>query len=222
MQNTITNLLSTYIGTSFAKQLAFADFLGDRNWGVQISAGVATFGDDLTFPIQLLGTEADGDSSWLWAWANEQSNLPEHLLTVCHELKQLGIDNQIPELAEPNFPLENADGHTLALIASGRKPDCCYYRGPYDGGALFFLVEDIPADIVANVTPERALTTIGQCLSQFDLNHHLMVTSFLNQQGFAIEEQPGTLTGSREGSQLEISFDDKRRVSKMNGSLKPA
>ncbi|MCA9269681.1 MAG: hypothetical protein KDA41_14470, partial [Planctomycetales bacterium] len=76
MSPEFANLLSLHIGNAYAKQLAFADFLGERNWRVSISEGRVKFGNDLSYPIQLIGTEAYGDSSWLWAWANEQSNLP--------------------------------------------------------------------------------------------------------------------------------------------------
>ncbi|MEM7558627.1 MAG: DUF6882 domain-containing protein, partial [Planctomycetota bacterium] len=138
MNDNFTPLLSKHIGSAFAKQLAFADFLGDRNWGVKISEGAATFGDDLSFPIQLLGTEADADESWLWAWANEQSNLPANLLIACNELRRNGSENGIRELTERSFSQSVANGHQISMIASGLNANCCYYRGPYDGGTLFF------------------------------------------------------------------------------------
>ncbi len=47
MSPEFAKLLSQHIGNAFAKQLAFADVLGERNWGVNISEGRATFGDDL-------------------------------------------------------------------------------------------------------------------------------------------------------------------------------
>jgi len=219
MFSKFTTLLSQHIGTSFAKQLAFADLLGDRDWGVDISAGVATFGDDLTYPIQVIGTEADGDASWLWAWANEQSGLPPALLSACNEMRQFGVANEIPELTERSFALEKAGGHMISLIASGLNPKCCYYRGPYDGGAMFFLVCDPPDEIIAPVAAERALATISQVVSHYDLDHRLTVTEFLGQQGFAIENAPESVVASRSDSRLEISFDATGRLTKMDGKV---
>ena len=222
MSDKFSTLLSKYIGTGFAKQLALADLLEGRDWGVRISEGIATFGDDLTFPIQLIGTESEGDDTWLWAWANEQSNIPPELLVACNELKKVGEANEIPELTEANFSLEHAHGHMISLVASGLHPTCCYYRGPYQGGALFFLIENVPSDILEPVTPERALTTINLAISEFEVDHNLMVTEFLQQQGYEIEKKPDVVVATRDNSQLEFSFDELGRIVNMNGSLKPS
>jgi hypothetical protein len=75
MLATFTDAFARHVASATARQLALGDVLEDRPWTVDIRAGTATFGE-LMFPIQLLGTEAEGDNSWLWAWANEGSSLP--------------------------------------------------------------------------------------------------------------------------------------------------
>jgi hypothetical protein len=77
------DLFAQHVATAMARQVALADLIGERNWSVDLSAGHATFGDDLRFAIQLLGTESQGDGTWLWAWANAESNLPPALLHLC-------------------------------------------------------------------------------------------------------------------------------------------
>lgn len=213
------SLLSRHIGSAFAKQLAMADFLGDRNWGVILSEGRATFGDDLSFPIQLLGTEAEGDSSWLWAWANEASNLPPALLEASEELRRLGEDDGIQEFVEPCFSLELADGHLISMIASGMNPDCCYYRGPYDGGALFFLILEVPADVVGPVRAERASTVMTEMISSFDVDHWTMARSFLESQGFDVECGDALLTATRGKESLQVSFDSRDLIDRIEAKL---
>ena len=93
-----------YSAIAFARQLAFADFLGDHDWHVDIPAGTVEFGEDRVYPIQLLGTEADGDNTWLWAWANEESNLPDEILHDCRAIRAAGEDKQLEELTLPSFP----------------------------------------------------------------------------------------------------------------------
>jgi len=215
-------LLSRHVGSSFAKQLAFADFLGERSWGVDISEGTALFGDELSFPIQLLGTEADGDLSWLWAWANTQINLPQDLLVSCNDMKQLGLDNEIMELTERSFSQNVADGHMIAMVASGLNQNCCYYRGPYEGGALYFLVCDIPDTLRVPVTPEQAITVINQSISQFDIDHQVMVTEFLQQQLFSVTTERNIVRASRDNSDVTLSFDSQGCIEKIGGSLTQA
>lgn len=216
------DLLSLHIGNAFAKQVAFADVLEERNWGVSLSQGHATFGDDLTFAIQLIGTEADGDSTWLWAWANEQSNIPEHLLRICTEMRTLGEQTGVPELRERSCSQEDADGHKIALIASGLYPDCCYYRGPYDGGALFFLICDAPDAVTQQVAPERAITVLTEVISQFDVDHRQMAKSFLQTQGFDLSDESSTVVARRDDGSIEIRFDSENRIAKLEGSVSAA
>ncbi|MCA8997789.1 MAG: hypothetical protein KDA80_12410 [Planctomycetaceae bacterium] len=219
MSPELQNLFTKHVGQAFAKQIAFADVLGDRSWGVNISEGRVTFGDDLSFPMQLLGTEADGDSSWLWAWANEASNLPESLLTTCQQLRDIGERNGIPEFTTRSFSLDIVDGHTLAMIASGFHPDCCYYRGPYDGGALFFLVCDAPNEVTNPVHAERAITVLTEVISIFEVDHHLMAESFLQSQEFQLKICDSSLTATREQHSITVSFDSHGRISQIEGAL---
>ena len=55
------------IGAAFARQLALAEHIGERDWQIDLTEGVATFGDDLRYQVQLLGTESHLDNTWLWA-----------------------------------------------------------------------------------------------------------------------------------------------------------
>lgn len=219
MSSKFRSLLSRYVGTAFAKQLAFADLLGERNWGVDISEGRAMFGDDLSYPIQLLGTEAEGDASWLWAWANEGSHLPSALLHACHQIRDFGIKEQIPELEHRSFPLCVASGHMISMVASEMNPDYCYYRGPYNGGALFFLVAELPQELLSPVATQRAITVLTEVISQFDVDHLEMAQSFLQSQGFTLQHNSHQLVARRSSDAISISFDARQRIDNIEGKL---
>ena len=214
-------LLSQYVGVGFAKQLAFADLLGERGWGVDLGEGQVTFGDDLKFPIQLLGSESDGDESWLWAWANEASNLPSALLKSCRDLKELGSKLDVSELIERSCSTSIVDGHSIAMIASGLDSTSCYCRGPYDGGALYFLVRDLPKEVISPVSSERAITTISQVTSTFDVDHRQMTKSFLSSQGFKVTEAESQISSYCESGNIRIEFDSEGRLSNIDGTLTP-
>lgn len=220
--STFSEMFAQYVATAMARQLALADLLGERNWGVDIQAGTATFGSDLSYPIQLLGTESEHDQTWLWAWANTQSNLPRGVLQAGHWLRDYGQQAGIAELADPSFPLDRADGHQLAMLAGGLTGRC-YYRGPYPGGALFFLLENAPAEVLGSVQPERAVTVITQVLQGFPVDHRTAVQSFLQQQGWQVEATTDSMTGHHSGgSTLRVDFDGSGRVKQLGGQLRGA
>lgn len=221
MLSPFQKLLSEHVGAAFARQLAFADFLGKRNWNLTLSSGKVRFGDDLEYPIQLLGSEAHNDNTWLWAWANRHIDPAPQALAAVTRLRELGEKRGIEQLAEPTFSLDAADGHAIALVASGIEGRCCYYRGPYNGGAAFFLVTDVPDALLAPVAYERAFTVLTQVISQFDVDHRLMARSFLTSQGFEIREESGSMAASRERGQIKLSIDELGRLTEISGKIEP-
>lgn len=214
-------LFSQHVGPAFIRQLAFADFLGDRGWSVDTRRGRVQFGHDLTFPIQILGAEAHDRQTWLWAWANHASNLPAGLTTAAQRLQKLGIEHGIRELERPEHPLSEVGGHQFALLASGVIGRCAYYRGPYEGGALFFLVQELPTTVLQPAPTARIVDVLTQVVSQYELDHRLLVDSFLRDQGFRIEGGNGVLRGVRREEALEVKFDDVGRITQISGALLP-
>ena len=226
MSPELRQLFSQHAGSGFIKQLNFADLLGNRNWGVDLQKGTATFGDDLEFPLQLLGSEADNVQSWLWAWANEASNFPPGLLGSCENLRALGEQANIPELKEQVFKTEVADGHTLSLIASGLHSDSCYYRGPYgsgeSAGALFFLLNNLPPAVTEQSPPERILTAVNQVISMFDVDHRSMIKGLLASQHYQITETDNQISSDSNRGHLAFTFNETGQLVNTTGNLNPA
>lgn len=210
------------VAASLGRQLAFGDFLSDRRWAINIPTGIATFGDDLKYSIQLLGTQSDLDDTWMWSWANDQSNLPPSLLASAEFIRGYGQEEGIPEFTDPHFALESVSGHMLAMACSELCGRHCYYRGPYDGGALFFLVMDTPPELSATVRPERAVTVLTEVISQFELRHRPMAQAFLTGQGLDVADSGRDLTATwPDGNQLCVRFDDSGLILDMNATVNP-
>jgi hypothetical protein len=216
---TFDQLFAEHVATGLARQLALGELIGERGWQLDLPSGIATFGDDLRFRVQLLGTESHEDGSWLWAWANDASNLPPAVLHLCGWLRDFGRHQGVAELTEPTFALERADGHRLALLASGLTGRC-YYRGPYPGGAVFFHLDDAPPQLSAPLRPERLLNVLGQVIASFPVDHRTAVESFLRQQAWRLDPAPTSVTAhNAEGSAVRIDFDARGRISNMSTTL---
>ncbi|MES2187776.1 MAG: hypothetical protein V4505_24715, partial [Pseudomonadota bacterium] len=212
-----------HAGSALARQLALGDLIGQRPWSIDIQAGHIAFDDGLRFPMQMLGSHAFDSDSWLWIWANTQSNIPPELTQAAQRIRAVGDMQGIAEFAEPSLPLGAVTDHMLAMAGGGIAGGLPYYRAPYDGGALFVLLRDVPAEISAPVPGPRAIAVLTQVVSQFEVDHRRMAESFLRQQGFTLDSaSPARLLATR-GSEtgLEVGFDTRGRINNIAGSLKP-
>ncbi|QEN87347.1 hypothetical protein FZC33_13870 [Labrys sp. KNU-23] len=223
MAPSLNDLFSAEAGSAFARQLALGDLIGDRPWNVDLGRGEMTFGSDLSFPVQVLGTSAEQDSSWLWAWANHQSDLPASVLAASTRIREIGSQRGIREFVEPKFGLGAITDHMLAMLCGALLDRSCYYRAPYQGGAVFLLLDKLPAAIRAPVAPERVNTVLMQVVSNFEIEHRTMAESFLHQQGFTVKAEPMLLSATRDadGAEVRLAFDAQQRIAKVEGVIKP-
>jgi hypothetical protein len=219
MTTQFQSLLAQHVASSMLKQLRLSEFLGQHNWDVDLVRGEVSFGPGRAFAIQVMGTESQGSGTWLWGWANEASHIPPQLLRCASTLRELGQREGIEELSLPEINLGDIDGHALAMVASGLCGSSAYYRGPYDGGALFFTVHGVPLPEGA-ASPLEAINTMNAAIMQYPLDHGLMVRSFLGQQGFQVIEQERSLLATAPGgSQITINLDAQGRIAGMETTL---
>lgn len=211
-----------HAASALARQIALGDLLGERPWGIDTQTGMIRFGDDLTFPIQMLGTHGFDAGTWMWIWANTQSGIPAQHTQAALQIRQLGEADAIAEFTEPVQPMDNVTDHMIAMTCGGLLDGRCYYRAPYAGGALFVLLDDVPPEVTRAVPVERAITVLMQLVSDFDVkNPRRMAESFLRQQAFALTSPSATqLIAERPGEgRLEVSFDDRGRIANVSGTL---
>lgn len=222
--STFREHFADHAASSLARQIALGDVIGERPWGIDVQKGLLRFGDDLEYPVQLLGTHAFEPRTWLWVWANTQSDLPPQLTEAALRIRQLGEAQTVEVFAQPALQLNDITDHMIAMTCSGLEGGRCYYRAPYDGGALFVLLDGVPAEVLAPVSLPRVNTVLMEVISQFDVDHRRMVTSFLRQQGLnAASNGAGGIRAERAGEgHIEISFDELGRISNVAATLGPA
>lgn len=214
-----TDLLTEHIGFAYLKQTAFEEFLGRHSWKIDTASGTVSFGDDRVFPVQVLGTEADLDSSWLWSWANEKSDLAPSVIEYALDLRDFGVSHGISELSEGTFSAEVANGHTLSMVASGMFPDCAYYRGTYQGGALYFLVQNLPDSVLPQAPAQRVVSTITEVIAEFPVLHVPMSDCLLRSQGFSVNYDGNDMSASRGEDVITLTFNEKKFLSAIDGHI---
>jgi hypothetical protein len=208
------------IASSFDKQIHFGTLIDELGWQFNLSNGQISFGEVHRWSIQLLGTESD--DTWLWAWDNKSDDIPTHLLLTSFLMQTVGEQHGIAELTQPEVPLTQIDGHTLALIASGICQANAYYRCPYEGGALFVLIMDENFPKCQEPPLARIALVFPQMIANFEIpNHRLVFSSYLEYYGLAYEQEEDTITVNEGEEQvLTATFDEHNRLTNLEAKLK--
>ncbi|KUJ62431.1 hypothetical protein AR687_08225 [Flavobacteriaceae bacterium CRH] len=210
-------ILERFGGIVFDKQLDFGDIIGDNNWNINIEKGEISFGSDLVFPIQVLGTISYSSQTWLWAWANTKSGLPENVTKQALQLKKYGEDNEIDLLTNDTFDFSDEDLHLIGTIASGLHNSSAYYICDYGQGAMVVTIKSDKIDKLQKDNHFRILTVFPQLISQFDLNHNSALKNYLTDKGYNITENGTKLTATKNEDTLTAEFDNESRLTKLNG-----
>ncbi|KIA97233.1 hypothetical protein OA93_14960 [Flavobacterium sp. KMS] len=210
-------LIERYGGIVFDKQLDFGDLIGNNNWNINIANGEISFGTNLVFPIQVLGTISHSSQTWLWAWANTKSGLTDKVIQQALELKKYGEDNEINILKNDTFDFSKEDLHLIGTIASGIHNSSAYYICDYGQGAMIVTIKSDQIDKNRKDNHFRIMTVFPQLISQFDMNHNLALTNYLTDKGYNISENGVKLTATKNGDTVTAEFDDQSRLIKLNG-----
>ena len=210
-------LIEHFGGIALDKQLDLSDVIGENNWNVDLGKGEITFGGDLNFPIQILGTFSHSSETLLWAWANTQSNLPEQLIQQALKLKNYGEENQIELLANGNFDATEDDLHLIGLIASGMFGSSAYYVADYGQGAMVVTIDSKKIDAAHQGSHHRILTCFPQLISMFEMNHQAALKHYLHARGYQISETAEGLSAEKDGNIIQAKFDEQSRLVSLNG-----
>jgi len=183
-----------------------------------MSAGRLSFGDDLSYRMQVIGTEATTANSWLWAWANEVSSIPPALLEDANALRDFGERENLIPLKQSQVVIdERHNGHNFSLLASGYNAANAYYRGPYEGGAVFMTIHDarFPEDDRHPI--QRITTTFPELLKSVPIdNHRAAFAGYLEAYEMSVDIIGNIIQGSTsDGQRLEAEFDQQNRLVEM-------
>lgn len=210
-------LLERFGGIALDKQRNLFNVIGELNWGVDMTAGEISFGSNLHFPMQVLGSFSHSSETWLWAWANTQSNIPENLLKQARELKRYGEAHGIDLLAGAEFAAEPNDLHLIGMIASGMFDSSAYYLANYGQGTLVVTFDSQLIDEQSMEDNVRISTVFPELISLFEMNHKNALRHYLTAKGYALTEEQYKIVGIKNENRLTAEFDNSFRMKSLNG-----
>ena len=194
--------------------------IGEHTMELDIDTGIIRFSDGLAVPFQVLGTESGNTLTWLWAWSDEQTDVPVQLLTSALQLKAWGEKHDVPEFFSPSIDLNRADGQIISLIASELCGASCYYHDPYEGGALYVLLFDKVIDAQTPFNLAGLSRKLSDLISLYEFNHRNALLSYFRIKGLSPVETGSTVAcelGS--GEHLSAEFDGSNRLTSLNGEM---
>jgi hypothetical protein len=216
----ITDYLEHYALISLEKQEKFDRLIGEHTMELDVDTGAIRFSNGLAVPFQVLGTESGNTLTWLWAWTDEQPDMPVNLLTSAFQLKDWGGKHEVREFCSPSIDLNKADGQIISLIASEVCKASCYYRDPYEGGAIYVLLFDKSIDAQPPFNLAGLSRKLSDLISSYEFNHRNALLSYFRMHGLLSVETGSTVTcelGS--GEQLSAEFDASGRLTSLNGEI---
>lgn len=210
-------LIAAYGGIALEKQMDLGDVIGSNSWNADMTKGTISFGENLTFPIQVLGTYSHSSQTWLWAWANEQSGLPANIIQQSLQLKKYGDDNGIDLLTNSSFDFNEQEMHLIGLIAAGIFNTSGYYIADYGQGAMVVTITSNIIDDARKDHHHRIPTVFPQLISLFDMNHKEALTAYLNAKKYTVSINNDQVTGNKDGNTITAKFDTLNRLTQLNG-----
>lgn len=217
--NELAQYLEQYGLVSLEKQEKFNSLIGEHTMELDFDAGVIRFSNAYEFPFQVLGTESDNTLTWLWAWAEEQTEVPEEHLRSALQMKEWGAKQNLTLFSSPSVDLNIADGITISLISSEICSASCYYQDSYDGGALFLLLFGETIDTQAPLDAAGLLRQLSGLASTYDFSHRNAVRAYLRAKGLAFSEEGLVISGELEsGENIRASFTEQDSLVSLNGN----
>jgi hypothetical protein len=214
------DLLERYVGIGFDKQTDLYDTIGDTGWSADLSIGEISFGDGKTFPVQMLGSYANQSASWLWAWANSQSDWPETVTAHASQLKAYGETHNVDAFRQGTFPTHMADVHAIGIIASGLFSCAAYYLADYGQGMALMTINTDQL-VQAENEHARVLTIIPQMIGAYEIDHRNAIGHYVVARGYSVTSEGNQLHAEKGKNGLSAEFDSSNRLTGLTGSIRP-
>lgn len=209
-------LLEQYGGIGLDRQRNLYAVIGDNAWNADLDKGEISFGGNLAFPIQVLGTFSHSSKTWLWGWANTKSNIPSNLLQQALQLKSHGEVHEIPLLKHSDFDAEINDLHLIGMIASGMFNTSAYYLADYGQGIMLVTFKSATIDKADSSDLPRVSTVFPEFISSFEVNHRTAFENYVKNKGYTIDLQENQIIAERNGTKITAVFDKLSRLTRLH------
>ncbi|MBC8134812.1 MAG: hypothetical protein H8F28_02875 [Fibrella sp.] len=214
--------LENYIFAQIENQFRLYEVLPEGfAWHIDMTEELLTFYDPATekialkCPFQLVGSKATAPQTFLWAWANTESNLPAAVLEHVRKLKSVAETEGKgePFTSDQAFALPYDEfGMEMSVLCAGVGGGFCTYACGYDGGVLYTVVETVPQAKALPPDPLRTIRAITTGISAVSFDHKEAVRAYLGEP---------SADGVYAKAGIKVAFDEQGRIGEMSAVLEP-
>ncbi|RYJ37109.1 hypothetical protein NU08_3863 [Flavobacterium anhuiense] len=213
------DFLEKYGALALEKQRNLYNVTGGLSWNVNMDAEEITFGDDLTFPMQVLGSFSHSSETWLWLWDNKAGGYAESVMQQALSLKQYGEENNIDLLSVGKFDAVPNDLHLIGMIATTMFNLSGYYLGNYGQGTMVVTLKDDAIDNTESEELSRILTVFPELISTFDIvNHKDAFINYLSQKGYELAVNGNEVKAEKNYNVINAVFNQHNLLTSLNGN----
>ncbi len=218
--HSLRSLVDAHAVRAMEQQLHFADVVEEHAFGADLDAGTISFGDELSYRCELIGTESPESGTWMWAWANP-AGFGEHITASTRALRAHGEEQDIAALTRGEVPLDDeVSGHQMAAVAVGYAQSPAYYAAPMGGDARAYLLVDgagleLPAPEVA-----RLVSTLTLLLDDGGVHDWPeALERYAGRRGLIVAREDGAirLEGHELNGHVRVALDELGRVAEISG-----
>lgn len=238
MDEQLIALYHRHVGIAFDRRQRLAAFLEkkgvgkSKHWQYDVPTATLTLGKKVEFEAPLVGSHAEHNHSWLWAWANKHVKLTitNRALgdTVRATFHRLGVH----ALTAPGFSLEPLLGpeltehaaQILGVILVGELGYDAYYTMPYDGGQALALIRNDRLKTTEKHPLVRVAMMFPQAIADMPVfDHRAALAGYAGDYGLTVAERPvGLAITDDKGGELTARFDPRGRLVSLEGVTIPA
>ncbi|MBA2347913.1 MAG: hypothetical protein H0V81_06410 [Solirubrobacterales bacterium] len=198
------------------QQRHLADVIGERAFAVDLATGRIRFGGELTYDVELLGSEAPGPGTWMWGWANP-SGFNAEVTRTARALRELGRERGWPAFTKGEVPLDgDVTGPRMAIAGVGHAGAAAHYGAPLGGGGRAYLLLHDPGLALPPPDLSRLVTVLSTVLQSGEVEDWPAALGlYAGQRGLALKRRDETmlLSSPELAGHVRVSFDDLGRVS---------
>lgn len=213
------DFLEKFGAVALEKQRNLYEVTGGLSWNVDMDKEEITFGDDLTFPMQVLGSFSHSSETWLWIWENKAGGYAESVMKQALLLKQYGEEKNIDLLTVGKFDAVENDLHLIGMIAVEMFNGSGYYLGNYGQGTMVLTIKSDVIDKTESEEFSRILTVFPELISTFEIqNHKNAFTNYLTQKGYQLTSNGNEIKAEKNENVINAVFNEDNLLTKLNGN----
>jgi hypothetical protein len=231
MDHQLIALYHRHVAPAFDRQLRFNDFLERKapgaDWEYDSETATLSFGK-LKFEAPVVGSHAEHNNSWLWAWSNKHLKLTVTNRALGDTVRMLVHRLGVHALAAPGFSLEPLLGseltedaaHVFGMVLSRELDFNAYFLTPYDGGTGLTLIRDKRLAHTERHPLARIRSVFPQVIDALTVyDHRAAFISHVRDYGLTATDVPGGVRVAHDRGELVASFDDRNRLTGIEGTV---